>query len=79
MNFNVTAHTYQELQAWSNDAQAQGDFDRWQYFQHLIATASGRYYISRPNLNELVNQSEDVEVIPTSFRDWLSQIWAQVS
>lgn len=76
--FDVVAYSFRDLQSHLEYYRDLGDWDRWRYFQNLIATASGRYYFNRANLNDMVEQSDVVEVVPTGFRDWLWRAWSEV-
>lgn len=33
--------------------------------------------LGRANLNELIDASDDLEVIPERFVDWLRRVWGQ--
>ena len=46
------------------------DYAKASRIQELIATEQRRYDFTQPNLNPLVN------VVPTSFWDWISAHWA---
>ncbi|CAN8106506.1 unnamed protein product [Discula destructiva] len=72
--FHLDNYEYSAIQAQLDWAYANNDVPRWCYFQHLRASADGRYDFPRANLNELVEQTEGVEVRPESFRDWVRRI-----
>lgn len=73
----MTNHEYQNIQAHLDWSVEHGDVNRWYYFQRLKATAEGRYNFGRANLNELVDQTDGVEVRPLRFREWARRAWAQ--
>jgi len=45
------------------------DYSKVARIQELIATEQRRYDFTQPNLNALVN------VVPTSFWNWLHSVW----
>lgn len=73
----MTKHEYRNIQDQLDWSVGMGDADRWYYFQRLKATAEGRYNFGRANLNELVNQTDGVEVRPMGFREWAWRTWEQ--
>lgn len=73
--FDLIVHQHRDLQAHVEYNLDQGDWNRWYYFQRLIAAANGRYTFDQANLNEAVNQAEHVDVTPETFRDWLQRMW----
>ncbi|KAJ9156139.1 NAD(P)-binding protein [Pleurostoma richardsiae] len=75
VGFDLVVHQFRDLEAQLEYQQQMGDWNRWYYFQRLIATANGRYNFRQANLNEAVNNSEHVDVRPLGFREWLEQAW----
>lgn len=75
--FSLTTHEYRDLQAHLDYSIDTSNLRRWLYFQQLQATADGRYAVGRPNLNELVDESPGVSVVPEGFADWLRRHWGQ--
>lgn len=77
MPFNLTSHQYGDLPSLLEYAIETGNWRRWCYLQQLLATADGRYALGQPNLNELVDESPGVSVVPERFADWLTRSWGQ--
>lgn len=75
--FNLVNHEYVNIQAHLDYALDMGDINRWWYFQRLRATADGRYAFARANLNELLEQTGGVTIVPSRFVDWLRQVYEQ--
>lgn len=75
MPFDLTVRAYKDLRGLLVQAADNGNDERHGYIQRLISTANGRYHFGRANLNDLVNQSDVVNVQPMTFREWLRQIW----
>ncbi|KAH6631140.1 hypothetical protein B0J18DRAFT_121492 [Chaetomium sp. MPI-SDFR-AT-0129] len=65
----VTRH-YQEVEAQVQACQESGDWVQWHYFHRLLQTASERYHIRQPNLNDLT------QVQPMKFETWLESTWS---
>ncbi|ROV92739.1 hypothetical protein VMCG_09035 [Cytospora schulzeri] len=76
--FDVTIHEYQNILAHLEYFVNTGNWQRWYYFQRLLATADGRYTFGRANLNEVIDASDGVDIIPERFADWLRRVWGQV-
>ncbi|KAK2615908.1 hypothetical protein N8I77_002630 [Diaporthe amygdali] len=75
--FDLITREYSEIQAHLNYSMNTNDWRRWFYFQQLLATADGRYNLGRPNLNDLINETPGVNVVPERFADWLRRTWGQ--
>ncbi|KAK4164845.1 hypothetical protein QBC43DRAFT_261290 [Cladorrhinum sp. PSN259] len=75
VTFNLVARHYQEVEMQAEQAQGNGDWDRYYYLQRLLQTANGRYHIRSPNLHDFVNQTEGTAVHPMRFRAWLEYYW----
>lgn len=75
--FNLISHEYGYIQAQIHYPIDTSNWRRWFYFQQLLATADGRYALGRPNLNELIDESPGVSVVPERFADWLRRSWGQ--
>lgn len=75
--FNLMIHEYGYVQAQIHYPIDPSNWRRWFYFQQLLATADGRYALGRPNLNDLVDESPGVSVVPERFADWLRRSWGQ--
>ncbi|KAK0719587.1 hypothetical protein B0H67DRAFT_484909 [Lasiosphaeris hirsuta] len=73
--FRLVTRTYQDAEAQAEDSQRGGEWDRWHYYQRLLQTANGRYYVRGTNLNDAVNQNDATQVRPVRFRTWLEQVW----
>lgn len=73
--FDVTIHDFQNILAQLDYSFNTGNWQRWYYFQRLLATANGRYTFGRANLNEVIDASEGVDIIPERFVDWLGRVW----
>lgn len=73
--FDVTIHDFQNILAQLDYSFNTGNWQRWSYFQRLLATANGRYTFGRANLNEVIDASVGVDVIPERFVDWLRRVW----
>ncbi|KUI58435.1 hypothetical protein VP1G_05698 [Cytospora mali] len=75
MPFDLTIYEHQDIQYHLNYLIPPDSWHRWYYFQRLLATANGRYTFGRANLNEVIDESEGVDVNPERFLDWLRRVW----
>ncbi|KUI74392.1 hypothetical protein VM1G_10006 [Cytospora mali] len=73
--FDLTIYEHQDIQYHLNYLIPPDSWQRWYYFQRLLATANGRYTFGRANLNEVIDESEGVDVNPERFLDWLRRVW----
>lgn len=77
--FQLKVIPYRDLRAELARAEQGRRRERYAHVQRLISTANGRYHFGRANLNDLVAQSDYVDVRPVSFRNWLRQVWGPAS
>ncbi|OIW28876.1 NAD(P)-binding protein [Coniochaeta ligniaria NRRL 30616] len=73
--FSLAVHTYQDAVAQAEYCQQNEEWDRWHYFQRLLATANGRYNFRQANLNELLNQANLMDPRAMRFREWVEGVW----
>lgn len=77
--FQLNIIPYKNLRAELARAEQARRYERSAYIRRLISTANGRYHFGRANLNDMIAQSEFVDIRPISFRDWLHQVWGPAS
>lgn len=51
-----------------------GDYSRAAYYQRMLATADGRYDFAEASLNEIVANSNMIDVQPLTFAQWLRSV-----
>lgn len=75
VSFDQIVHEYGSITSHLEFSAYTGNWQRWNYFQQLLATANGRYDFGQANLNEMVDAKDGVELVPERFVDWLRRIW----
>jgi len=74
MPFGVITRTYDEVVAQAELCRTEGDLLRWLYYQRLLQTADGRYYVRNTNLMDAISRA-GIKFQPLKFKTWLEQVW----